>query len=155
MLLFIGISHGFGSSGNPDGSGPSKSLVLAQAVSTVSVQSGGGGWRQSWDKDRYNGKYRMSGVRWCKIVGMARPATVHSSAGTGDSSGISNSTEVSVGQPGNLRRDLQSRPNLSGMVGSHRVIRSSPLMRAIEPTSSRTPRSPVNKWSPTRERLHH
>ena len=44
-------------------------VVLAHAASPVFVRSGGGGWHRSRDNDRY----RMSGVRGCRVMGVARP----------------------------------------------------------------------------------
>ncbi|GMN52725.1 hypothetical protein TIFTF001_021861 [Ficus carica] len=55
---------------------------LLRATSTVPVSSGGGGWRRSKDKERYSDKYRMSGVRWCRVMGVACAATVRLSAGS-------------------------------------------------------------------------
>ncbi|GMN36119.1 hypothetical protein TIFTF001_005779 [Ficus carica] len=62
-----------------------KSLVLVHTANTVSVRSGGGGWHRSRDKDKYSDsdKYQMSGVRWCKIVGVACLATIWLSSGMG------------------------------------------------------------------------
>ncbi|GMN68646.1 hypothetical protein TIFTF001_037698 [Ficus carica] len=64
-------------------SGPNGSLVLVQAASTVSIRSGGRGWCRSRDKNKYNDRYQMSGVRcqvsgvrWCRVVGVACLVTV-------------------------------------------------------------------------------
>ncbi|GMN58833.1 hypothetical protein TIFTF001_027932 [Ficus carica] len=54
-------------------------LVLAQVASTMSVRSGGGGWHRIRNKDRY----RTSGVRWCRVVGLVWRAIVLLSADTG------------------------------------------------------------------------
>ncbi|GMN40428.1 hypothetical protein TIFTF001_009654 [Ficus carica] len=61
-----------------------RSLVLAHAASTVLVLSGGGRWRRSRDKDKYSDsdKYQMSGVRWCRVMGVARLTTIWLPAGT-------------------------------------------------------------------------
>ncbi|GMN58269.1 hypothetical protein TIFTF001_027371 [Ficus carica] len=58
-----------------------KSLVLAYEASTVSVRSSGGWWRRSRDKDKYSDRYLMLGVRWCRVVGVARHAMVRLSTG--------------------------------------------------------------------------
>ena len=55
-----------------------RSLVLVQAASTVLVQSGGRAWYRSRDKNRYNDRYRISSVRWCRVVGVTCLATVYS-----------------------------------------------------------------------------
>ncbi|GMN69934.1 hypothetical protein TIFTF001_038982 [Ficus carica] len=60
-----------------------RSLVLVQAASTVSIRSGGRWWCRSRDKNKYNDRYRMSGVRWCRVVGVACLATVQLSEGMG------------------------------------------------------------------------
>ncbi|GMN52641.1 hypothetical protein TIFTF001_021786 [Ficus carica] len=84
-----------------------RSLVLVHAASTMSVRSGGGWWRWSKKKDMYRNRYRMLGVRWCRAVDVACPATVQLSAGSQrrGNSGISRSTDVLAVQPGDLRRD--------------------------------------------------
>ncbi|GMN37369.1 hypothetical protein TIFTF001_006744 [Ficus carica] len=59
-----------------------RSLVLVQIANTLSVRSDGGGWHRSKDNYRYSDMYQMSGVRWCRVVSVARPATVRLSTGT-------------------------------------------------------------------------
>ncbi|GMN38339.1 hypothetical protein TIFTF001_007582 [Ficus carica] len=56
---------------------------MLQTTSTVPVWSGGEDWHWSRNNDMYSDKYRMSSVRWCRVVGVVRPATVRLSAGTG------------------------------------------------------------------------
>ncbi|GMN67225.1 hypothetical protein TIFTF001_036290 [Ficus carica] len=105
--------------GDPDGlySEWSRWVDMLRVANTVSAQSGGGGWHQSRDKDMYSDRFRTSSVRLCRVAGVARLATVRFSTGMGwrdkDSmgsqrranSGISNPTEVLVGQPSYPRRD--------------------------------------------------
>ena len=59
-----------------------RSLVLAQAVSTVLIQSGGGGWRRSRGKGRYSDRYQMLCVQWCRVMGVTCLATVWLLVGT-------------------------------------------------------------------------
>ncbi|GMN64223.1 hypothetical protein TIFTF001_033291 [Ficus carica] len=66
-----------------DGGDEYRSLVLAQVAITVLVRLGGGRLRRSRDKDRYSDRFRVLGVRWCKVVGVAHPATVRLSVSTG------------------------------------------------------------------------
>ena len=66
-----------------DGGHDYRPLVLAQVASIVLIQLGGQRWRQSRDKDRYSDKYRVIGVKWCRVVGVAHPATVQLSASMG------------------------------------------------------------------------
>ncbi|GMN57054.1 hypothetical protein TIFTF001_026175 [Ficus carica] len=116
-------------------SDPSGSVVLAHEASTVSVRLGGRGWRRSRDNDRY----RMLGVRGCRVVGVARPAIVRLSVGT------------EWHDRGSL--DRPSRKGHSGGWGS--IARASilkpngdllevPKGEAKELTDSYTPHSPVS-----------
>ncbi|GMN65067.1 hypothetical protein TIFTF001_034129 [Ficus carica] len=127
-LQCLSVSYGFGSSSDLNGlySKWSRrvdmlwvSLVLVQGASTVSVRSGGGGWRQSRDKDKYGDMYQMSGVRWYRVLSVARPVTgsvarVSTLEPDGDmlevsqrrgNLEISSSTNVLVGQLGDSRKD--------------------------------------------------
>ena len=45
-------------------------------ASTISIQSSGGEWRSSRDKDMYSDRYQMRGVKLCRVVGVVRPTTV-------------------------------------------------------------------------------
>ncbi|GMN73741.1 hypothetical protein TIFTF001_055740 [Ficus carica] len=65
-----------------------KPSVVAQAVNIVSVRLGGEGWRRSRDKNKYSDRYRMSGVKWCRVVGVACPATIRLSASTAVQNGM-------------------------------------------------------------------
>ena len=51
-------------------------------ANTKSVRSCDEGWCQSRDKYGYSDKYRILGVKWYRVVGVARPATVRLSVGT-------------------------------------------------------------------------
>ncbi|GMN57043.1 hypothetical protein TIFTF001_026140 [Ficus carica] len=66
-----------------DDRGHKYGLVLARVVSIVSVWLGSEGYHQGKCKDKYNNRKWMSGVRWCKVVGVACCATVLLSVSTG------------------------------------------------------------------------
>lgn len=57
-------------------------LVLVQVASILSVQSGGGGWYLSKNKDRYSDRYWASSVRWCSVLDVASHAIVLLSVST-------------------------------------------------------------------------
>ncbi|GMN60546.1 hypothetical protein TIFTF001_029626 [Ficus carica] len=72
------VCHGFGYSSDPDGSYSewSRWVDMLRAY-------GGECLHQGRSKDKYNNREWMSGVRWCKVVGVACCAAVLLSVGTG------------------------------------------------------------------------
>ncbi|GMN68522.1 hypothetical protein TIFTF001_037575 [Ficus carica] len=116
-------------------SGPGRSLVLAQAVSTVLVQSGGGGWRRSRGKGRYSDRYQMSCVKWCRVVGVARLATGAPILGL-KSSFIASTTQVPDGIPETVVRTPPSKSSIMGALTA-----TSPAV--TESTGANSSSSPV------------
>ena len=57
-------------------------LVLAQATSPVFTQLSGRGWCWRRNKDRYNDRYQASGVRQCRVIGVACAITIRLLVGT-------------------------------------------------------------------------
>ncbi|GMN47793.1 hypothetical protein TIFTF001_016972 [Ficus carica] len=95
-------------------SGPGGSLVLAQVASIVSVRSGGGGWRQSSCQPVWSG---VIGAVWAN-----HPVKDLAMVG-----------EVLLGPIYWNPMIICSRFAKGSLVGSHRVIGSSPLTRANHP----------------------
>ncbi|GMN29863.1 hypothetical protein TIFTF001_002590 [Ficus carica] len=117
---------------------------------------GGGGRRKSRNKDRY----RTSGVRWCRVVDMACPATLQLSADTGTawqgSMGRPSRKGLSHGR-GSVTWASTLEPDADLLeVPKEELIRGLAVQRRREneSTGSRAPHSPVGGWSLALETLH-
>ncbi|GMN60639.1 hypothetical protein TIFTF001_029732 [Ficus carica] len=98
--------------------------------------------------------YQVSGVRWCRVVGVARPATVQLSAG------IEWRDKSSLGRPSpkalSCGRESVTRASILEPDGDMLEVPKGEVVRgSTTKLSSSVPRSLVNRWSPARERLHH
>ncbi|GMN67138.1 hypothetical protein TIFTF001_036203 [Ficus carica] len=140
----MSVSHGFGYLGNPDRSYSEwyRQVDMLWVTSTVSVRSGGGGCRRSRHKDKYSDKYQMSGVRWCRVVGVARSVTIRLPTGT------RRRGKGSMCQPSRKRLSCGwgSVARVSTLEPDGDMLEIFSSGRTKEPTGSRAPRSPINWW---------